>query len=206
MWPIYQDLLLNGLVVWASLKLCPGALVIKYRALQTGAGETTLSLFNQDRSLRYRARRCGILPCSLPPLHTHVSSHLGKHSHINLLTAHTCVLTPKSMCFYSTPLFMRNAHSPALSTHSNTPRHTLTLQSHSFIHSEVHIILRFYTPHNTQVVVQFTCGHTDIFQHTWSSMHCTHLDTHTLEVLHLEAKGSSVPIPAFTSLQIYVFT
>lgn len=186
LWPIYQDLLLNGLGVWASLKLCPGGLVIKYQALQTGAGETTLSLFNQDRSLRYRARRCGTLPCSLPPLHTHVSSHLGKHSHINPLTAHTCVLTPKSVYFYSTPLFMHDAHSLALmkaySAHTQT--HLCTHTPKPFIHP-----LR--GSHNPQILhtSQYTSSRAI---HLWSHRHIpAQMAKHALYTLRHTHTGRS---------------
>lgn len=129
------------------------------------------------------------------------------HGPINTFTAHTCALTPRSMYFYSTPLVTHDIHSPALMKASSS--HT---QTHPCTHSQNHlptqrftVSLRVHPPHNTQVVIQFTCGHTDVFQHIWSSMHCTHLDTRALEILHLETEGSSVPIPVLSSLVTYVF-
>lgn len=51
MWSICQDLLLNGLVVWASSKLYLGGSVIKHQqALQAGAGEAIWSLHGAQYS------------------------------------------------------------------------------------------------------------------------------------------------------------
>lgn len=109
--------------------------------------------------------------------------------------------------FYSTPLVTHDIHSPALMKASSS--HT---QTHPCTHSQNHlptqrftVSLRVHPPHNMQVVIQFTCGHTDIFQHIQSSMCCTHLDTHALEILRSETEGSSVPIPVLSSLLTCVF-
>ena len=123
------------------------------------------------------------------------------HGPINPFTAHTCALTPRSMYFYSTPLVTHDIHSPALmkASSSHTQTHPCTHSQNQLPTQRFTISLRVHPPQNTQVVIQFTCGHADMFQHMQSSMHRTHLDTRALEILHLETEGSSLPIPVLSS-------
>lgn len=106
MWSICQDLSPKGLVVWASLKLCPGGTAIKHQALQTGAGEATLSLFSQEHSVRCkRIEVQSTYTLILTITHIHVSPHTSIHGHAAPLIVHTEVLAPRCTCLYSILLF-----------------------------------------------------------------------------------------------------
>ena len=105
--PICQDRPPSGLVVWASLKLCPEGSVVKHQALQTEAGEATLSLFSQEHSLRCRStevQNCRVLictvMCSFAPLCTCTSPHSGMHGHPNPPTVHPGACTPRCTYLY----------------------------------------------------------------------------------------------------------
>lgn len=79
MWSICQDLLLNGLVVWASSKLYLGGLVIKHQqALQAGAGEVIRSLL--DWSMEHNV-------AAYAPLHTQSHHLLPQRDSAEKLTA-----------------------------------------------------------------------------------------------------------------------